>query len=363
MNLKKIVILHLQTELNLTCGVTRTISQIIENSSQDFEHHLISLEGDGLSRFTEFEFNPILLQIKRSSIFGTVKIFLAVVKYCKNNSIQIIHSHHRYFDTLSRPLKFLFRINTITSVQSKVSGKRKLSYKADKLIACSNSIKRHLIDNYNVRENRIEVIANMVDQNQYEKSESTVLTKNEFQISENKFVIGFVGRLNYLEKGIDTLLLALKDLIQINDNIKLIIVGDGIDVSKIQEFIKSYKLNAKIVPSVKNVFPYYKLMNILIVPSKIEPFGIVIIEAGIMEVPVVASNVDGIPELIMHEENGLLFESGNVEELKKQIIRIYNDRKFGEKLAENLHKKVLESYTADKIIPQYEKLYTEILHK
>lgn len=75
---------------------------------------------------------------------------------------------------------------------------------------------------------------------------------------------------------------------------------------------------------------------------------------------VIASNVDGIPELISNGENGLLFESGNVEELKEQIIRIYNDRKFGEKLAENLHKSFgfLHGWQNN---PQYEKLYSELL--
>ena len=80
-----------------------------------------------------------------------------------------------------------------------------------------------------------------------------------------------------------------------------------------------------------------------------------------MSCPFIGSNIDGIPELITNEENGLLFESGNVEELKDQIVRIYNDRKFGEKLAENLNIKVLDSFTVDKIIPQYEKLYSELL--
>jgi glycosyltransferase involved in cell wall biosynthesis len=96
-------------------------------------------------------------------------------------------------------------------------------------------------------------------------------------------------------------------------------------------------------------------------PSRIEPFGIVIIEAGIMRVPVIASNVDGIPELIEHEINGLLFESGNVHDLKTKIARIYYDREFGEELAKNFNQQVLESFTVDKIIPQYEKLYMELL--
>ncbi len=105
-----IKILHLQTELNLSCGVTRTISQITKNTSRDFEHHLIALDGDGLSRFTDFGFHPTLLKYKRNSVIGAIKIFKSLAKYCKNNSIQIIHSHHRYFDALSKLLKLFLSV-------------------------------------------------------------------------------------------------------------------------------------------------------------------------------------------------------------------------------------------------------------
>lgn len=356
-----IKILHLQPELNLACGITRTISQIVNNSSTHIEHHIIALGGNGFSRFQSIKVHLKIIERHRNTFFNSILILYQIASYIKKNSIEVLHCHHRYFDSLVWLIKLFSKVKIITSVQSKVFGKKKISYKADILIACSESIKNHLINNFIVEQNRIKVIYNMVDTNQDVKVESSVTTKKELQIADSEFVIGFVGRLNYQEKGIDTLLLAFKDLTQNYNNFKLLILGDGIDNSKIQQFIESDKLNAKLLSSVKNIFPYYKLMDVLIVPSKIEPFGIVIIEAGMMKKTVIASNVDGIPELISNGENGLLFESGNVEELKAQIIRIYSDRKFGEKLAENLNKKVLDSFTADKIIPQYEKLYSELL--
>ena len=145
-----IKILHLQTELNLACGVTRTISQIIKNSSPEFEHHLIALGGDGMNRFETFGFKPTISGFDRLSVGGTVKLFFFLLNYCKKHSIEIIHSHHRYFDTLSWFLKSLIKIKTVTSVQSKVYGNNVFSYKADKLIACSNTIKNHLINNFKI---------------------------------------------------------------------------------------------------------------------------------------------------------------------------------------------------------------------
>ena len=103
-------------------------------------------------------------------------------------------------------------------------------------------------------------------------------------------------------------------------------------------------------------------MDVVVLPSRIEPFGIVVLEAGSTNKPFVGSKVDGIAELIENEKEGLLFESGNADALVKQIIKIIDDKKFADVLAKNLNKKVLESFTVQIIIPQYEKLYKDILH-
>ncbi len=146
-----------------------------------------------------------------------------------------------------------------------------------------------------------------------------------------------------------------------NPSIHLLLIGDGPNNQEAKSFCDIHKTTTTFLSSKENIFDYYNLIDLVVLPSRVDPFPLTMLEAGYMNRPFLGSNVDGIPELISNEENGLLFESGNVEELKAQIIRIYNDRKFGEKLAENLHKKVLDSFTVDKIIPQYEKLYSELL--
>ena len=139
------------------------------------------------------------------------------------------------------------------------------------------------------------------------------------------------------------------------------LIGDGANNQEVKSFCDLHKTNTTFLTSKENIFDYYNLIDLIVLPSKVDPFPLTMLEAGFMSCPFIGSNIDGIPELITNEENGLLFESGNVEELKDQIVRIYNDRKFGEKLAENLNIKVLDSFTVDKIIPQYEKLYSELL--
>jgi glycosyltransferase involved in cell wall biosynthesis len=354
-------ILHLQTELNLACGITRTISQIIKNSSKEFEHHLIAIGGNGLSRFERISFNPKILNLNRFSLIGSLKIYFFLLNYCKEHSIQIIHSHHRYFDTLVWLLKPVLKIKTITSVQSKVYNKKILSYKADKLIACGQNIKEHLIKKFNVNGSRISVIFNSVDQVDIQFQNDKETLKNKINISNQLKIIGFAGRLNFNEKGIDILLKAFKYASKYRNDMYLLIVGEGIDKTEIEKFISNEKIQAKLIYAQENIFDYLNIFDVIVLPSRIDPFPLIMLESGYMKKPFIGSKVDGIAELIEHEKDGLLFESENVKQLTNCILRIINDSEFTKCISENLYKKVNENFLASRMVELYQQEYKKLL--
>lgn len=359
--IKKIKILHLQTELNLACGVTRTISQIIKNSSSGFEHHLIALGGDGLTRFEAFNFNPTVLNLDRFSLIGTLKIYFSLLHYCKKHSIQIIHSHHRFFDTIAWLLKPFLKVKTITSVQSKVYDKKMISYKADKLIACGKNIKEHLIKKFNVNESEISVIFNSVDQLEIQFQNDKETLKKKINISNQLKIVGFAGRLDFKEKGIDILLKAFKYAIRYREDLYLLIVGDGIDKTKIEKFISYEKIPATLINAQENIFDFLNIFDVFVLPSRVDPFPLIMLELGYLKKPFIGSNVDGIAELIENEKSGLLFDSENVEQLTKCILRLINHKNFAKGLAENLHKKVVENFLTSKMIVEYQEEYKKLL--
>ena len=273
-----IKILHLQTNLNLSCGVTKTISEIIKNLSLKFEQHIISLGGNGAKRFHEVNFNPVVLNLNNSSIVGTITIFSFIFIYCIKNKIDIIHSHHRYFDFLSFFISKFLKIKTITSVHSKASDKKILSYKSQTLIACSNYIKSHLINNFGVKEEKIRVIYNIVNPNDVKITESKDTLMGKYLVPQSKFIIGFVGRFDFKEKGVDILLESIKQLQNDDYKIHLVLLGSGIVKKNIEEFVAENNLSVTIIEEKLNVFNFIQLFDILILPSRIEPFGLSIIE-------------------------------------------------------------------------------------
>ncbi len=362
MNENKLNILHLQNYLNITCGVSKTIYLIVKNTPSQFQHYIACLGGDGLSRFKSINIQPAVLKDHKKSLLGFILHYLKLYSFCKKNKINIIHSHHRYFDLLAFILSPFLKVKTVTSVQSKVFGRKLSSYKSDILIACSKTIKNHLLNHYRINEDRIKIIYNMIDPNE----KNIIIPKdellNQLKISTNCFIIGFIGRFCIKEKGIDILLEAFRDLSKAYQNIYLLMIGDGEDKLFVNDFFQKQNIHGKIIPPQIQIFNYYNLLDVLILPSRIEPFGIVVLEAGFMKKALIGSRVDGIAEIIEEKFDGLLFNSGDVENLKREIIKLYDDREKGKQLGENLYKKVISNYSSEQIIPKYEQLYNNLFN-
>lgn len=361
MSEKKMNILHLQNHLNLSCGVSKTIYLITKNTSPSFNHFIACFGGDGFSRFESINIKPLILKDHKNSAFGFVRHFIKLYSFCKKKQIHIIHSHHRYFDLLAFLISRIIKVKTITSVQSKVYNHKLFSYKSDILIACSNTIKNHLIKNFKIEANRIKVIYNSVDPSEVILTKTKTELLNSLEIPSEKFIIGYIGRLDFKEKGIDILLEAFLNLSKVNRDLFLLLVGNGIDEKKIKEFITQNKLRAKVINSQADIFNYFQLLNLFVLPSRVDPFPLVMLEAGLTRKPFIGSNVDGIAELIDNEKTGLVFETGDVKQLSNCISRLIDNKEFARNLSENLYKKINENFLTPMMIELFLQEYNNLL--
>lgn len=127
--------------------------------------------------------------------------------------------------------------------------------------------------------------------------------------NDDKFRVLFVGRLVEV-KGIDVIIHTAKKVINSNKDVYFIFVGDGDKRGYLENYVKINKLddNVEIKGVIRNVADEMGKSDVLILPSIREPLGNVIIEAGLKKLPVIASRVDGIPEIVKEGKNGLLIE-------------------------------------------------------
>lgn len=181
---------------------------------------------------------------------------------------------------------------------------------ADKVICVSRSVRTQLIKMKEISENKGIVLYNPVS-----------VPKKFPRNPSDQFSMVYVGRLEKV-KNIGTLLRSFAKLKQ--PNLELILVGDGRERAELERLAAELNLGPKVIFTGFAEEPSRYLCNadLFILPSYSEGFGIAVVEAMFLELPVLCSNVGGIPEFIEDEKNGWLFDPRDELELTNKMSRI-----------------------------------------
>ncbi len=154
----------------------------------------------------------------------------------------------------------------------------------------------------------------------------------------------------------------------LNDEDQVVYIGrdspeKGIDILKNIED----KINAKVVYCTnvewKKAMSILKSSKVLVLPSRIESVPNVIKEAFYLKVPVVASNVGGIPEIVTHEKTGLLVPPNEPQSLADAINRLLENKEFARKLANAGYEFLIKNLTWDTLLPKYIKFYEDLVNE
>lgn len=163
--------------------------------------------------------------------------------------------------------------------------------------------------------------------------------------------ITWVGTISELHKnkGLEYIIEAISKL---KENIILVIIGEGEERKKLEENIVKYGASNKIfiLGKIENASSFLRAFDIFTLTSITEALPYVLLEAGKATIPVVASNVGGIPEIIENEKTGLLTKSKNVEDIKDKILDIIKNPKKASVLAMNLNKKIDRDFKTENMI-------------
>ncbi len=176
------------------------------------------------------------------------------------------------------------------------------------------------------------------------------------------FTIGTAGRLVDW-KSQDLLIKAFALLTKSRKDAILLIVGDGPMRKDLEDLVVSLDIERGVVFTgfSTKAREIITALDIFVLPSLNEPFGIVVVEAMCMGTPVVATNSGGVPEIVKHEHNGLLVEYGDEEGLAEAIERLIVDEKLRKRIVENGYRTVEEKFTIERYAREVEKIYEEAL--
>ena len=144
---------------------------------------------------------------------------------------------------------------------------------------------------------------------------------------------------------------------------RLLLVGDGPDLSAACRRARAQGLadDVEALGEQELVVPLLSIADLLLLPSSQESFGVAALEAMACEVPVVASRVGGLPEVIADGETGFLREPDDIEGMAASAVRLLSDPALHRRVAQDALRAVHERFCAEEIVPRYEALYQEVL--
>ncbi|KAA3600976.1 MAG: glycosyltransferase family 1 protein [Calditrichaeota bacterium] len=263
----------------------------------------------------------------------------------------------------------IYPLNKIYTDKNKVSYRSYFAKKGlktcIKIISNSNFVKNDLLK-IGIETNKIEAVIGGIDTEQFSKSKNySEKTFENYQLPKDKKILLTVGHLKS-EKNHSQILEAIKRLEKLGD-IFYLIVGSGNLKGKIENEIKALKLEnyVKLIEGIKpeNIHKFYQIADIYIQYSKIETMGRAICEAMSCRLPVIGSNIGGIPDVIQDGKTGLIAEINNVEDLTEKISRVLTDSEFREKIAQNAEIYAKENYSWEVVSNKIETILIEATKK
>ena len=203
---------------------------------------------------------------------------------------------------------------------------------------------------------KITVIKNGIKMN--EMPFDRLIARQALGISQDAFVVGTLAELHPI-KGL-TYAIDAMFLLSI-PNFNYIILGEGELKKELEKQIVDKKLENKVFLKgfIKDGAKYLKAFDIFLLPSLSEALSYTLLEAGFAEMPVIATNVGGIPEVIENNITGILIRPKNSKEIANAVRLLYEDREKASMLAKNLHESVTKKFSLEKEITDLEKILVD----
>lgn len=177
-------------------------------------------------------------------------------------------------------------------------------------------------------------------------------------------VVGTIGRLHE-QKGYEYLIDAAKHLIEENESIYFLIVGEGELRANLERQVSSLRIRDSVIfaGARTDVPRMMTLFDLFVLPSLWEGLPLVLLEAMASKVPIVASAVDGVMEIIEHNQDGILIPPKNSQAIINGINILLNDKEFATNLTNNAYKKVTREFCSQKMVSELEDIYIHTLSK
>ncbi len=185
-----------------------------------------------------------------------------------------------------------------------------------------------------------------------------------FQLSTSDFIVGVAGRLA-AEKGVSVLLEAMKDVLARVPKARLVVAGDGPERPALERQARDLGIDNRVAfLGMRADLPrVLAALDVFVLPSLYEGFGLVVLEAMAVGVPVIATRVGGVPEVIEDGVTGLLVPAGDAKKLAEAVFRLEDNPRQAEALADRGSARLQTDFSLPAMIDAVEGLYFAVLRQ
>lgn len=308
---------------------------------------------------------PVLpLRIKSESHFGAA---FKLSRAMRRHGCLLAHFHDAHGAAVGSvaanwakvPIRVISR-RVDFPLKKNLLSRNKYRKNVDVIIAISEGVKDVLLQG-GIAPEVIEVIPSGIDFSPFDEVQSRDFLRREFSFAPDDFLVGIVAQLED-HKGHKYLIEAAKILKERTSNIKIVIVGKGSLELELDQQARELHVDDLVyfLGFREDVPQIMASLDLFVLSSYLEGLGTSIMDAMASRLPVVATAVGGIPEIVINNQTGILVPARNPQALAEAILKLYHDREFGRRLAQKgydiVHQKFSAESMADRIIDVYEKI-------
>ncbi len=360
-------ILHLTAHLN-TGGITSYLLTLSDELlRRGHQVSVMAADGDATVRFQDkgIQVTTANMRIK-SEIHPMLWINLPrLIHVVKKQQINVIHAHTRTTQVLGHVVSFLTGVPLVTTCHGFFKPRfhrRLFGCWGKRIVAISQPVYEHLINDFKLPDSQVSLIVNGIDLVQFPvvDKERRQLARQQLGIT-HQHVIGLIARLSSV-KGIDVLIDAFNQVVRVNSDVLLLIVGEGPEQERLHEQIARLNLQDKvcILKTVNKTAAILPVFDVVIAPSRMEGLGLSVMEAMASGLPVIASRVGGLIDLITDNQDGLLVKPVDANELSEAIIKLLADHHTQIRLANNARMRIADKFTSVQMAEKTIRVYEDI---
>jgi len=309
-----------------------------------------------------FEHQPydLALATKMAMVAETENLDLLHVHYAIPHSISAILARESIKSHRRLPVITTLHGTDITLVGADRSYLPITKYaleQSDGVTAISNYLKQATIEHFGF--DRIEVIPNFVCPSEYKPKIDCEL--RESLSPDGLPVMVHVSNFRPVKRPVDCIEILARVLKKTKAH--LVMVGDGSERTNCIHRAKCLGVSdyCAFVGKQPNIVDYLCASDLLLLPSDQESFGLAALEAMAVQVPVIATRVGGLPEVVDDGENGFLSPVGDIDKMAEDAARLLMDAKLRKEFGRRARAAAIERYSTDRVIPQYIEFYERIL--